>query len=56
MYESFQKFRAYAGKVGLEAEFTELDEYSHEWRFWEWCVQDAIEKFVPDTTGQGNAF
>lgn len=56
MYESFKKFRAYAEKINLKAQFTEVDGYSHEWRFWEKCVQDALEKLVPSKEKQGNAF
>lgn len=49
MYEHFKKFRAYAEKVGFAAEFAEVEGYSHEWRFWERCIQDALEKFLPGT-------
>lgn len=56
MYESFQKFRTYAEKAGFAAEFIEAPGYSHEWRFWERCVQDAVERFLPDTEKHGNAF
>ena len=47
MYQHFQKFRAYAQELGLKAEFTETEGYDHEWRFWEKCIQDALEKFIP---------
>ena len=56
MYEHFKKFRAYAEEVGLDAEFKEVEGYDHEWRFWELCIQDAIEKFLPGDDKAGNAF
>ena len=56
MYKDFQKFRVYAQSVGLKAEFTEMEGYGHEWRFWELCVQDAMEKFLPGPKTGGNSF
>ena len=56
MYEHFKKFKAYAQSLGLQAEFTEVEGYNHEWRFWERCIQDAIEKFLPGGETAGNAF
>ena len=56
MYRHFVKFREYAGQVGLEAEFIEMEGYDHEWRCWEKCIQDAIEKFLPGSERAGNAF
>ena len=56
MYEHFKKFRAYAQEVGLDAEFTEVEGYDHEWRFWEKEIQNAIEKFLPGAEKAGNAF
>ena len=56
MYHHFKKFRAYAENIGLKAEFTEVEGYDHEWRFWELCIQDAMEKFLPGKETGGNAF
>ena len=56
MYENFKKFRAYAASIGFEAQFDEVPGYSHEWRFWEACIQKAVNFFLPDENGQGNAF
>lgn len=56
MYNHFVKFRKYAEEVGLDAEFIEVEGYDHEWRFWDMCVQDAIEKFLPGDHKAGNAF
>ena len=57
MYQNFVKFRAYAEKIGLDAQFREIEGYAHEWRLWDKCVQDAIEKFVPKTVEKdGSAF
>ena len=56
MYRHFQKFRAYAQELGLDAEFIEVEGYDHEWRFWERDIQNAIEKFLPGGGRAGNAF
>ncbi|MCI8401903.1 MAG: hypothetical protein HFI38_07420 [Lachnospiraceae bacterium] len=56
MYDNFRKFYVHAREAGFEAEFKEIDGYSHEWRFWELCIQDALEKFVPSPEKKGNAF
>lgn len=56
MYDHFLKFRKYAESVGLDAEFIEMEGYNHEWRCWEECIQDAIEKFLPGDDKAGNAF
>ena len=48
MYQDFLKFRAYAQKLGLNAQFTEAEGYAHEWRVWEKCIQDALGEFLPD--------
>jgi S-formylglutathione hydrolase FrmB len=56
MYKHFVKFREYAEKAGLDAEFIEIEGFDHEWRFWDLCVQDAIEKFLPGDEKAGNAF
>ena len=47
-YNDFVTFRKYASEHGIPAEFFEIPGYSHEWRFWDLCVQDALERFVPD--------
>ncbi len=56
MYKHFVKFRKYAEELGLDAEFTEVEGFNHEWRFWDMCVQDAINKFLPGDDKAGNAF
>ena len=56
MYENFKKFRAYAESIGFDARFEEVPDYSHEWRFWEACIQKAVDFFLPDEHGQGNTF
>ena len=56
MYENFVRYRAWAKACGLPAAFLEAEGYDHEWRFWEKCVQDAIEKFLPGDAKRGNAF
>ena len=56
MYRHFKAFRAYAGQIGLQAEFTETEGYNHEWRFWEKEIQRAIGLFLPGDEKAGNAF
>lgn len=56
MYKNFCKFRSYALSLGLRAEFFETEGYSHEWRYWELCIQDAIQRFLPGKKTGGNAF
>ena len=56
MYASFVKFRAYAEELGLKAEYRETEGFSHEWRFWELCVRDAVETFFPSDEKAGNGF
>ena len=46
MYKNFLKFRDYAKECGLEAVFKEYEGFSHEWRFWDLCLQDAISVFL----------
>ena len=48
MYRRFREFRAYAEKIGLEAEFTEREGYGHEWRFWDLEIRRAIDLFLPE--------
>ncbi len=47
-YKPFLAFREYAKELGLDAEFFEIPGYSHEWRFWDLCLQDALARFIPD--------
>ena len=56
MYQNFLEFEKYARLCKFPAEFIEKEGYSHEWRFWELCIQDAIEKFLPSHAVHGNAF
>ncbi len=46
-YESFLDFRNYADKIGLKATFFEIEGYEHEWPFWDLCLQDCLDRFVP---------
>ena len=47
-YEGFKNFREYAKKLDLDAEFYEIPGYTHEWRFWDLCLQDALVRFFPE--------
>lgn len=46
-YQDFLTFHTYAEKHRLKADFFEVPGYSHEWRFWDLCLQDALERFAP---------
>ena len=56
MYRHFQTFRAYAERIGLNAEFHEVKGYNHEWRFWELEIQRVMDVFLPSDERAGNAF
>ena len=47
-YQWFKDFRKTAEEIGMDAEFFEISGYGHEWRFWDLCLQDALERFFPE--------
>lgn len=47
-YKGFLGFRDYAKEIGFDAQFFEIPGYSHEWRFWDLCIQDALARFIPE--------
>ena len=55
MYRHFLVFRDYAEKLGLDAEFREVEGYNHEWRFWELEIQRVMDVFLPSDKRAGNA-
>ena len=56
LYDWFTEFRAYAGEIGLEAKFEEIEGYTHEWRFWDLTIQRAFEFFGLGADVAGNPF
>ena len=44
-YRNYVRFREYADEIGLHCTFLTLEGYSHEWKFWDLCIQDAIRQF-----------
>ena len=57
LYDWVTEFKAYAGEIGLDAEFEEIEGYTHEWRFWDLTIQHALEFFGLGTdTSAGNPF
>jgi len=56
LYDRYEKFKAYAKEIGLEATFEEAPGYTHEWRFWDLFIQKALTFFGLDEKGQGNLF
>lgn len=45
LYERYELFKAYAAEIGLDAVFEEYDGYKHEWRFWDFTIQQALDFF-----------
>jgi len=56
-YQNYLKFKEYAQKLGLDAEFEEIEGYNHEWRFWDLTIQHALHFFGLDRAEDaGNPF
>ena len=47
-YKNFKIFEKLADEIGFPAKFFDIPGYSHEWRFWDLCLQDALERFFPE--------
>ena len=45
-YQNYLKFQEYAKTLELPVTFKTVEGYSHEWAFWDMCIQDAIEHFT----------
>ena len=45
MYDHYLQFKKYAGEIGLDATFEEIEDYQHEWRFWDITIQHALAFF-----------
>ena len=56
LFDRYEKFKAYAEKIGLDAMFEEYDDYKHEWRFWDLTIQKALDFFGLPNKNAGNAF
>ena len=56
LYERYLEFKAYAQGLGLKAEFEEIDDFGHEWRFWDLKIQKALDFFGLTNKSAGNAF
>lgn len=56
LYDRYEKFKAYAAEIGLDATFEEYDGYKHEWRFWDLTIQKALDFFGLPNKYAGNAF
>ena len=44
-YQNYLDFQKFIKENGFEACFKTEEGYSHEWSFWDICIQDALEKF-----------
>ena len=57
LYDWVTEFKAYAGEIGLDATFDEIEGYAHEWRFWDLTIQKALDFFgLGRETAAGNPF
>lgn len=56
LYDRYEKFKAYAKEIGLDATFEEAPGYTHEWRFWDLFIQKALVFFGLEEMDQGNPF
>lgn len=45
LFPAYAHFKEYAGELGLDALFEEVEGYRHEWRFWDLAIQKAIAFF-----------
>ena len=45
IWEKYQTFKAHAQSIGLPARFEEEAGYSHEWRFWDKYLEQALDYF-----------
>ncbi len=55
-WERYNKFKAYAKQIGLNAEFHEIEGFAHEWRFWDLTIQQALDFFGLTGKDEGNPF
>lgn len=56
LYPAYERFKAYAKEIGLEATFMEEPGYQHEWRFWDLYIQKALDFFGIEKIDAGNPF
>ena len=57
LYTAYTAFKAYCGKLGLDAKFEEIEGFRHEWRFWDLTIQHALTYFGLDRPEDaGNPF
>ena len=45
MYDAHKAFEKHCREYGIDAQFFETEGYDHEWRFWDECVEDAMNRF-----------
>ncbi|MBQ3009179.1 MAG: transcriptional antiterminator [Oscillospiraceae bacterium] len=45
LYEGYKEFKNWATEIGLDAVFEETQGYTHEWRFWDKAIQQALDFF-----------
>ena len=56
LLERYTAFKKYAKEIGLDAIFEEYDGYAHEWRFWDFTIQKALDFFGLPNKNAGNAY
>ncbi len=45
LYKGFCEFEQWTEDVGLDSEFIHVEDFTHEWRFWDIAIQEALEFF-----------
>lgn len=45
LYDSYLEFKKYAEEIGLDASFSEVPGFGHEWRFWDLELQETLRFF-----------
>jgi len=56
LYDRYKIFKEHCEEIGLEAKWFDLPGYKHEWRFWDLCIQEALDFFGLDKNDGGNPF
>ncbi len=45
LYEGFCEFESWTEENGIDSTFIHVDDFTHEWRFWDIAIQEALEFF-----------
>ena len=56
LYPVFTDFMEHAKEIGLDATFETTPGFKHEWRFWDYSIQNALKFFGLDKDDAGNPY